>query len=99
MDDVCIQIARRIDVPQQNGKRFRWGQLLRADVHGAEAVAAGIRGIQINCVGNLKVVAETFVDDQLGSFKVHRHHICKEARAGGSGGGVQEEKRRVQDNM
>lgn len=84
MDDVGVQVARRIDVAHQNRKRFGRRRLLCAHVGRTEAIARWRAAGQIDRVRHLEVVAEALLDDQLGALERRRHHVCGCGKKGGN---------------
>lgn len=78
MNDIRVKVAGWVDVAENHRKGFRRCELLRSDVGRAEAVAAGSRRTQVDCVRDLEVVAQAFVDHQLRSFEKHGHHVWKQ---------------------
>lgn len=81
MNDVRIQVARRIDVAKDNWKGLRWGQLFRADISRSEPVAV-VALLRVwthrERVRDLKVIAQSFAVHQLGALEWNRKDLCKE---------------------
>lgn len=77
MNNIGIQITRRIYVTQQYGKGFRGTELFSAYIGGTKTIATGLRAAQVKSVRYLEVIAETFVQHDFGTFKSHGLYIYK----------------------
>lgn len=77
MDDVGIEVARRINVSENDWESFGGAELLGSYVGHSETVAAGRSRRQVDCVRDLEVVAQALIDHQLRSLEKHWHYVWK----------------------
>lgn len=76
MNYVCIQIARRINVAEDDWKSFRRRELLCTNVSRSETIATVTSSwAQVDGVWHLEVIAQAFIEHQFRTIEEHRHHV------------------------